>query len=132
MALPKCPVEWHPSPVLLHVPLPELSTSAGTPESLPSSASASPGVAFQGAEHILFFNALGGPVMVAPLTVKVGGSTSENTAPRARHSAPAAEVVDLPDAMVPSAADGTSAVSMEEWTDAVDEEVAAFFGEDDS
>ncbi|KPA74511.1 hypothetical protein ABB37_09173 [Leptomonas pyrrhocoris] len=142
MATAACPVEWHARPVELHVSHPHLPNSTSVTEALPSTVSASPDVALHAAGHILFFPVHGGPVVVAPLTVTVeeakeppatSADEAKGNVPKTESAATAAtESVHLPDGVMQSAACGASAaVAAGEWTDAVDEEAMAFFGDED-
>ncbi|KAK7201555.1 hypothetical protein NESM_000219700 [Novymonas esmeraldas] len=135
-------VRWHETPVSLHI---STTAAAGASPSAPDDAGCrlAPSLPLPAAaaQHILFFGVRGEPVHAAPLRVTVEATTSSpagTSAPDCAADATVAPVVPssppsptVPSGVVfPSAAAAVAVEAVEEWTDAVDEEAAAFFDED--
>lgn len=135
----QCPVEWRSNPVVLHVSSSQNHNDANSGKDPSAIASASPSdsphsTPLPSAHHVLFFSLCGGPVKVAPLTViaeerkRTAAVVEVSRSPPS--AAPKANTADLPGTMASSAAVNATVGEEEEWTDAVDEEAMAFFGED--
>jgi hypothetical protein len=120
-----CPVEWDAHPVELHVPPSELLDGTDATSQPTTKTSAPSASAVQAAHHFLLFSNGGssGTVKVAPLVVKAADESTK-AVPKANEAASCGVQVQPADVPV-------AAVGHEEWTDAVDDEVMAFFGDDD-
>ncbi|KAL7698179.1 hypothetical protein NQL31_003720 [Lotmaria passim] len=131
------PVYWQSDPVVLHVSTSRLSSRDNTTKLAVFTSSAPPAEDPPTATHVLFFDQHRTAVTAAALTVAVEESRPTSTADfagtvHADRTAAPAQVIDglettavlLPVAAIASVAEG------EEWTDAVDDEAADFFGDD--